>query len=148
MRALALVLVLAGCAAGTPRREEVLIQNARAFNDDLRWGRWDAMAGTMPREEALAFLERARALEPELVVADFEVGSIDFQPGSEAANVTARFEWYLKRDPVIRNTTILQRWEFQEGRWQVTKLRRTRGDRFGLITEPARPPEAAGAPAP
>lgn len=143
--ALTLTFVLAaltGAACGTTqRREEVLIQNARSFNDDWRWARWDAMAGAMPKDEATAFLSRAQTLEPELVVADFEVTSITFGQQSNQATVVARFEWYLKRDPRVQNTTVEQLWEFRDARWQVTKLRRTRGDRFGLVTEPLAKPE-------
>jgi hypothetical protein len=129
----------AGCITppGAQRREELLIQNARAFNDDWRWARWDTMAGVMPKDDAAAFLARAQALEPELVVADFEVTSINFLEESKAAKVIAKFDWYLKRDPRVRTTTVEQRWENSDGRWQVVKLRRTRGDRFGLVTEPA-----------
>jgi hypothetical protein len=101
------------------------------------------MAGVMPREDGTAFLARAQSLEGELVVADFEVTSINFIEESKAAMVVAKFEWYLKRDPRIRKTTVEQRWENRDGRWQVMKLRRTRGDRFGLVTEPL-----AGTPAP
>ena len=144
------LVAASGCAVTTTqRREELLVQNARAFNDDWRWARWDAMAGVMPKQDGTAFLARVQSLESELVVADFEVTSINFLDESKAANVVARFEWYLKRDPRIRNTTIEQRWENDDGRWQVTKLRRTHGDRFGLVTEPASSdPGAATAPAP
>ena len=136
-----LVAALAGlgCLGTTQRSEEVLMQSARTFNDDWRWARWDAMAGAMPKEDGTSFLERAQSLEPELVLADFEVTSITFAPGSRGATVIARFEWYLKHDPRVRNTTVEEHWENLEGRWKVTKLRRTRGDRFGLVLEPATP---------
>jgi hypothetical protein len=142
---LACVLLGLGCVTvgGAQRREELLVQNARAFNDDWRWARWDAMAGVMPKEDAAAFLGRAQSLESELVVADFEVTSINFLDESKAAKVIAKFEWYLKRDPRVRTTTVEQRWENADGRWQVVKLRRTRGDRFGLVTEPLADPVTA-----
>ena len=141
--ALLLLISAAGCAVTTTqRREEQLVQNARAFNDDWRWARWDAMAGVMPKEDASAFLARAQTLEGELVVADFEVTSINFIEESKAAKVVAKFEWYLKRDPRVRYTTVEQRWENADGRWQVVKVRRTRGDRFGLVTEPLTPDPA------
>jgi hypothetical protein len=133
---------LSACLGTTQRREDVLLENARTFNDDWRWGRWDAAAGAMVREEGAAFLTRTQTMEGELVLADFEVTSINFQGGSETATVVARFEWYLKHDPVVRNTTIEELWKYQDGRWQVAKLRRTRGDRFGLVTEPAAPQPA------
>jgi hypothetical protein len=145
---LAWTLVLGACFGTSQRRQEVLVQNARAFNDDWRWGRWDSMAGVMPSEDATAFLSRAQTLEPELVVADFEVTSITFAEQASRAVVVAKFEWYLKRDPVIKNTTVEQLWQFLENRWQVTKIRRTRGERFGLVLEPVEStePEKPGHP--
>jgi len=34
---------LAGCFSATQRREDDLMRDARMFNDDLRWARWDSM---------------------------------------------------------------------------------------------------------
>jgi hypothetical protein len=149
---IALVAVgFAGCLSVSQRREDVLVENARAFNDDFRWGRWETLAGSMVRDEGAAFLRRVQALEDELVMADYQVSSITFLENGEAAAVVARFEWYLQRDPVVRHTTLEQLWKYQDGRWAVAKMRRTRGDRFGLVTEPATPlpanPDKAAVPA-
>jgi hypothetical protein len=138
---LALVAGLAGaCFTASQRREEVLIKQARMFNDDWRWARWEAMATSMPREDAVAFQKRVQALEEELVLANYEVLQIAFDPGGDAATVSAWFEWYLKRDPIVRKTTVSERWEHKDGQWQVVSIRRTRGDRFGLVTEPVAVP--------
>jgi hypothetical protein len=143
----AAALLAAGCMSTTQRREDTLVRQARIFNDDWRWSRWDAMTTAMSREDAAAFRGRVEAVEDELVLADFEVTSVTFAPGSDAATVLARFEWYYKRDPRLRNTTVEQRWEHRDGDWKVVKLRRTRGDRLGLVTEPIASPDA-GPPAP
>ena len=134
------LLGTAGCFSVAQRREDTLIKQARTFNDDWRWARWDAMATMMPREDAAAFRKRVETLEEQLVLADFEVTSIDFGPGGDSATVVANFEWYLKRDPTVRKTTVTERWEFKEGQWLVVSLRRARGERFGLVTEPVAPP--------
>jgi hypothetical protein len=80
-------------------------------------------------------------MEDELVLADFEVTSVTFAGGSDAATVVSKFEWYLKRDPRLRVTTVEQRWEHKDGDWRVVALRRTRGERFGLVTEPISSPD-------
>ncbi len=134
--ALALASLSSACMGTTQRREDDLKRHALTFNDDWRWARWDSMAGSMSAEEATGFLSRAQTLEPELVVADFEVTSINFLEQSKRANVVAKFEWYMKRDARIKRTTVEQLWENREGRWLVIKIRRTRGDRFGLVIEP------------
>jgi hypothetical protein len=142
----ALAVVLAagifagGCFAASQHREELLIKQARMFNDDWRWERWEAMTTVMPREDAVAFQRRVQAVEEQLVLANYEVIAIEFDADKQGATVSAWFEWYLKRDPIVRKTTVAQRWEQRDGQWQVVKIRRTRGDRFGLITEPAAVP--------
>jgi hypothetical protein len=139
------VTLAGGCLSTTQRREDNLVRLARTFNDDWRWARWEAMATVMPKMDAAAFRGRVAALESELQLADFEVIQVNFGPGSDSALVTARFEWYLKRDPRVRDTTVEERWEHRDGAWQVVKLRRVRGDRFGLVTEPTTPPPAGAA---
>ncbi len=140
---LALLALASGCLSVTQRREDVLIRQARIFNDDWRWARWDAMASSMSKEDAAAFRQRVDALNDELVLADFEVTSVTFASGSDSATVVSQFEWYLKRDPRVRATTVEQRWEHRNGDWKVVSIRRTRGDRFGLVTEPMATPAAA-----
>ena len=129
-------LLASGCLGTTQRREENLVRMARTFNDDWRWGRWEAMTAVMPKLDAAAFRGRVSTLEKELQLADFEVTSVTFAPDSQSAIVVARFEWYLKRDPRLRDTTVEERWEWRDEAWQMVKLRRVQGDRFGLVTEP------------
>jgi hypothetical protein len=147
MRALATVCLLAACAV-TPaqRREDTLVREARTFNDDLRWQRYEQLHSSMPAGEAQLLSSRAEAMGDDLAMGDYEVMSISFDEGSEAARVTVKFEWYSKRDPIVRAATLEQRWEYQAGRWLMTKQRRVRGDRFPLVTEPAATPAPAPAP--
>jgi hypothetical protein len=134
------VLAAPACLSATQRREDNLIREARTFNDDVRWSRWEAASAAMPKDDGAAFLARVSAVEGDLMLGDYEVTSINFAAGSEAATVVAHFEWYTRRDPTVRSTTLEQRWEYREGRWTMVKVRRTRGDRLGLVTEPVPPP--------
>ena len=128
-----------GCLTATQEREGTLVRMARTFNDDWRWGRWEAMAGAMPPDDARRFRERVESLDEELELADFEVTAIDFGPDSKTATVVATFEWYWKSDLRVRKTTVTQRWSAETGPWTMVEVRRTRGDRFGLVPEPAAP---------
>jgi hypothetical protein len=144
------VACLAGCLL-TPaqRREESLVREARTFNDDLRWGRYEQMATALPRDEGRLLLARAAELGDDLVVGDFEVVSINFTNGGEAANVVVKLEWYSKRATTLRASTLEQRWELKGTRWMVMKQRRVRGDRFPLVPEPVTaptPPTAGNSP--
>jgi hypothetical protein len=141
-----------GCLSATQRREDDLIKEAREFNDDLRWARWESMVTSMPGEDKQPFMSRVDLAGKDLVMGDFEVKSIRFDGGSQAATVSVDLEWYKKSDPTVRSTSLEQRWETRGGgRWLMVKQRRARGDRFPLVTEPvgkpASPPKAATPPA-
>ena len=142
MRALLIAtLALAGCLV-TPvqRREDTLVREAHEFNDDLRWGRYEQLHLSLPPEDAALMSSRAAALGDDLVVGDYEVTSIKFGAGSEAATAMVKFDWYSKRDSILHSSVIEQRWEFLEGKWTMTKQRRLRGDRFPLVPDPVPPP--------
>jgi hypothetical protein len=137
---LALCLV-AGClVTPTQRREDTLVREAREFNDDIRWGRYEQLHLSLPPEEARLITSRAAALGDDLVVGDYEVTSINFASGSEAATALVKFDWYSKRDSILHSSVVEQRWELMSGKWLMTKQRRVRGDRFPLVTEPVPPP--------
>ena len=136
------VFGITGCLTPGQRREDTLMREARLFNDDLRWGRWDSMTSSMPPADREPFKARVELVDKELVLGDFEVTAINFQDGNEAANVTVKIDWYWKRDQIVKNSELVQRWEWKAGRWVMTQQRRSRGDRFPLVPEPIKPPDA------
>ncbi len=140
MRILALAMALAaftaGCMTPTQRREEDLIHGARMWNDDFRWARWEIVGQSLTPEENALFQERRHLVENDLVIADYEVTSVRFAKGSQAATVEVSLEWYRKSDPTVRQAALQQRWEQRAGRWLMIKQRRVRGDRFPLVPEP------------
>jgi hypothetical protein len=137
MRALICLGLLTACAmTPTQRKEDTLIREARQFNDDLRWARYETLTTAFPREDAALFMARANAVGDDLVLADYEVSAIKFGHDSESANVTVEFQWYSRRATIVHSTVLEQRWELREGRWLVAKQRRVRGERFPLVPEP------------
>ena len=138
-RRLALVglLLATACLTTTQRREEDLLLNARMWNDDFRWGRWEIVGQSMPAEENALFQERRSLVDEDLVIADYEVTAIHFLEQSHAATADVKIEWYRKSDPTVRHASLQQRWEHRAGRWMMIKQRRVRGDRFPLVPEPA-----------
>jgi hypothetical protein len=141
-----------GCIAPTQRRQDDLLRDARMFNDDFRWGRWDILGQSMTAEENALFQARKNLVDDNLVLADYEVTSVTFLQAAEAAVVDVKLEWYKKNDPSVRQATLQQRWEYRGARWMMIKQRRVRGDRFPLVPEPSEekkavPPEAKPGPA-
>lgn len=147
-----MLLVVGGSACWTPaqRREDDLFKDARLFNDDFRWGRWDILGQSMPPDENALFQERRNLVDDDLVLADYEVTAIRFHDRSEAATVEVSLEWYKKSDPSLRHASLQQRWEYRGGRWMMIKQRRVRGDRFPLVPESAerKPAPTTAAPDP
>lgn len=137
------LLALACMMTPNQQREDTLIREARTFNDDLRWARYDQISASLPRDEAPLFLARANAVGDDLVMADFEVTSINFGPRSETATVGVSLQWYTRRASILHSTSIEQRWELRAGRWLMAKQRRVRGDRFPLVLEPMTAPPAS-----
>jgi hypothetical protein len=137
----AAALLALGCMTPTQRREDTLIREARAFNDDLRWARYDQLTDSMPKEEAQLFMARAQSVGDDLVIGDYEVTSITFAPGSDAAMVSVSVQWYDRRASILHSSSLEQRWEFRSGRWLVARQRRVRGDRFPLVPEPVTHPK-------
>jgi hypothetical protein len=134
-KVLSLALVL-GCMTPTQRREDDLIHDARMWNDDFRWGRWDVVGLSLTAEENALFQERKNLVADDLVIADYEVTGIRFLEGSRAATVDVTLQWYRKSDPTVRQASVQQRWEQRAGRWMMIRQRRVRGDRFPLVPEP------------
>ena len=134
--ALAVLLAAAACFTPTQRREDDLIRESRLWNDDFRWARWEVAGQSMTAEENALFQARKDLVEDDLVIADYEVTSIRFLQGSQAATVDVSLQWYKKSDPSVRQATLQQRWEHRGGRWMMIKQRRLRGDRFPLVPEP------------
>jgi hypothetical protein len=147
--ALAIAPGLGACLTPGQRREDTLLQNARFYNDDIRWGRYEKAAESLPAEDVPRFLERCRFVGEELVMGDSEVLSVKFGNPTDTAVTTVKVEWYGKSDSTVRTATIEQSWEFRAARWVLIKERRLRGDRFPLVLEPASPPaETKTPPAP
>lgn len=117
------------------------------FNDDFRWGRWDILGQSMTPEENALFQARKNLIDDNLVLADYEVTSVKFLQISQAATVDVKLEWYKKNDPIVRQATLQQRWEYRGGRWMMIKQRRVRGDRFPLVPEPSEEKKASPAEA-
>lgn len=142
-RVLLLCAAVAGCFAPAQQKQDTAIRTIRQFNDDLRWARYDNAARDLAVDEAAAFLARARLAGGDLVIADQEITSIEFG-ADDTATVGVSFDWYNKRDMLVRSTSLVQRWALRDGRWQVTAQRRSGGARFPLVTEPAVLPSADG----
>lgn len=124
----------AACVTPGMQRKETFTRLAREFNDDVRWGRYASAAQSFPPDEARLFLERVKLAGPDLEIADQDVTSIQFA-SDEAATVVVKFDWFSKREMLVKSTTIEESWKYLDGRWRVVSQKRVGGDRFPLVPE-------------
>lgn len=134
MKRIAALVTLAACVTPAAQRRDDFGRIAREFNDHIRWGRWNVAAQSLPPDEARSFLERVKLVGPELEMGDQDTTSIQLG-GDETAVVTVKFDWYSKREMLVRSSTIEQRWKVENGRWRLVDQRRVSGDRFPLVPE-------------
>jgi hypothetical protein len=137
MTQLLMLLLGVGCVTPAQQRVELLGQNVREWNADVRWARYENAAASLPPDEAKSFLKRVDQVEKDLIIADFEVVNIKVGEPSTKATVIVRFEWYSQSRPIVSSSVIEQRWEFIGGVWMVQDQKRLRGERFALVPEVA-----------
>lgn len=123
------------CLNPKQQRQDTLLRLSREFNNDVRWARYDMAAAQFSSLEATRFLKRVDLVAEELVIADHEMTSIKFEEPSDKAKTIVVFEWYTKREPVVRKTSVVQVWAFEEGSWRLESQTRLRGPRFPLVPE-------------
>ena len=139
---LAGALTLSGCiiGGGYSTRDKVT-EAAREYNDGVRWGKYDQAAKHVLRDKRDAFVERHKALEDELEIADYELTQIDIDKSKKPTKVTARvdYTWTLKRRGLVEKTTTEQQWEERDGEWVVAREERVKGAPLSLFDEPSKP---------
>ena len=128
---------VSACFSPKQQRQDTLLRLSREFNNDVRWGRYDMAAAQFSPVEASRFLKRVDLVAEELVIADHEMTSIKFEEPSSKAKTIVVFEWYTKREPVVRKTSVAQTWGFDQGSWRLESQTRLRGPRFPLVPEAA-----------
>ena len=148
----AMVLALSGCFIFTNyNAKERLTVSAREFNDDVRWSRFEQAAAKIPADKRQQFIDKHRALEDELEIADYELAGVDVDKSDKKmTRATARVEltWTLKRRGLLEKTIIQQSWEDRDGGWVVVKQERMRGSPLTLYDESTRSASARPAPQP
>src|SRR5258706_997830 len=74
----ALAVLVTGCMLGDGYTARDKVTNAaREYNDGVRWGRYEIAAEHIAPERRQRFVERHKALEEELEIADYEMTGIE-----------------------------------------------------------------------
>jgi hypothetical protein len=132
-------LLLTGCLGGMGySTADQVLNAAREYNQDVRWGRYDQAADHVPKGERDRFVERRSALEDNLEIADFELVNITIDKKKQTAVARVEYTWTLKDQGIVKKTTTKQAWEKQGMQWVVSKETRVKGSPLVLFDEPAK----------
>jgi hypothetical protein len=136
----AFALLVPGCIAGAGySTKDRVTSAAREYNDGVRWGKYEEAAAHIAKDRRDKFIERHKALEDELEIADYELVSIEIDKSDRKhEKVTARvdYTWTLKRVGLVEKTTTRQIWEEHDGDWLVAREERIKGSPLTLFDEP------------
>jgi hypothetical protein len=135
-----LLTFLGGCIAGMgyTARDKVT-EAAREYNDGVRWGKYEQAAKHVASDRRKSFVDRHKALDEELEIADYEMVSIDVDKSNRKQyKSTARvdYTWTLRSQGLVKKTTTQQFWEERDGEWVVAREERMKGAPLTLFDEP------------
>lgn len=131
-----LVVLMLAAACGGPREEDTLTASVRAYNEGVRWQRYEVAANALPVAERGEFVDDMDARSKDLKITDYEIVRVDARD-KDAAKVQVKLSWYLDTEGKLKETHAVQTWERRNKKWWMVDATRVRGDEMPGITEPA-----------
>ena len=127
-----------GCLEMNLSTKDKIVNLARQFGDDVRWGRIEVASQTVGSARRRTFIERHKSFEGDLEFADFELLDVEVEPKMQKAVSRVDYTWSRKREGLVQKTTTEQNWEFVGGNWVLVKEFRVRGTPLALFDEPSK----------
>lgn len=120
-------IALAGCAAAQ-RKTEPLADSVRAYNDSVRWQRFDDAATRLPPDRRDDFLDQRDQLHEDLRISDYEVIRVRNDAKGRRARVQIKYTWYLDSNGKVHETHAVQTWHQGDEVWILKGERFLRGE--------------------
>lgn len=137
-RSMLLILALITPACGAPQREaESLTDSIRAYNEGIRWQRFEVAASQLPPKERSQFVDDMDARAKDLKISEYDVVKVEPQRGARSAKVQVKVAWYKDSEGTLRETHAIQTWERHGKEWWMVDETRLRGAEMPGLTEPA-----------
>ena len=101
---------------------KTLHASVQGFNQNLRWEKFSGAAAFLPAGERLKFIKKYTDIKDELAIQNIEIQSIQAlsDSGEEEVEVLLLAEYYVLPSTVVQQETVIQRWKFTNGYWQLT----------------------------
>lgn len=130
---LAVLFFLSACGASPAA--DTLGDTVRAYNDGVRWGRFEVAAIHLPAKERSKFVDDNDERAKDLKITEYDVVNVD-QKGSKEAKVHIKMSWYSDREGTLHETHAIQTWAKRGKEWMLVDESRTRGTEMPGLPEP------------
>lgn len=142
-----LAVISVGLAAcGGPQRDsDTLQESILAYNEGVRWERFETAASSLPPKLRSEFVDEMDTRAKDLKISQYDIVRVD-KPTKKTAKVHIKVAWYKDSEGTLRETHAVQTWERHGKAWWMVEETRLRGDEMpGLMDLAAKPepPEAA-----
>ncbi|HEY4242329.1 MAG TPA: hypothetical protein VGM88_21070 [Kofleriaceae bacterium] len=136
MKRFALVLIVATVAAcaGSQSDRETLDETIRAYNEGMRWQKFDAVAALRPPKERAQFVDDMDVRSKDLKITEYDIVNV-VAKGTREARVTVKLGWYRESEGILKDTTSTQVWEKHGKTWLLVDETRARGDEMPGLAE-------------
>ena len=136
-------LVAAGCGGGAAQSGETLLDSIRAYNDGLRWERFNNSAALVAPSKRADFIEERDKAADDLKITDYDMIRIA-NKGENQAKVQVKYSWYLKSTQSVWETHAIQLWQRHGKDWFLKESHRLRGHEMPGLDEPPDDVDADG----
>ncbi|HET9623500.1 MAG TPA: hypothetical protein VFP84_19140 [Kofleriaceae bacterium] len=128
-------LLLIGCGATSQSRTASLSESITAYNDSVRWERFELAAGAIPPRERPQFVDDMDERAHEVKITEYDIVRVD--PHGDEAKVQIKMSWYKASEGTVHETYALQTWEHRGKAWWMVEETRVRGAEMPGLPEPA-----------
>jgi len=126
MRAVLIMVLVAGCGAPQVRSENDLAESVRQFNDGVRWERFGVAATSIPPPERSRFVDEMDQRAEDVKITDYDVVRVEPR-GEREAHVQVKLSWYKPSENTVHETHAMQTWERHGKSWLMVDEIRVRG---------------------
>ena len=103
-------LLASGCIFSHLSPQRRLMDQAHAYNDEVRWARIDLAAQRVHSEYRGTFLVSHGRWGSDIQIADADMTNMTFEEEGEGATTLVRYAWFDQRTMIVQATVVSQHW--------------------------------------
>jgi hypothetical protein len=128
-------LILTGCGMAQQRDGETLDETIRAYNESVRWERFEKAAILLPVRQRADAIDQWDERSHDLKITDWELVKVD-PPDHDDVHAHIKLSWYKPSEEVLRVTDEVQTWHKRGRAWELVEEARLRGPEMPGLPEP------------